>query len=258
MAKEAKKYFIIILAFLLYYLASRHFKAIMEQVDMLLHNGLASYIVTYLLLGMPLFIGTALVVRRQTVLKSWGLNGNIFRGLLLGLVFALHMFVGGLVSFDINREIDIPNLLAGTILAGLFEEAYFRGFLFGLLFSHTRLGFIPSAMMGGLIFATGHLYQSSDFTTQLGVFAITFLGAGFFAWLYVEWNYNLWVPIFLHTFMNLSWMTFSMSENAMGSLYANIFRAITIATAIITTIVYKRRTGRRFEVNKETILLKPA
>lgn len=252
---KATKASIILVSFLLYYLASRYFKAIMEQVDTLLHYGLASYIITYLLLGILLFIGTTLIVRREGIIKSWGLNGNISRGILLGLAFTLPMFIGGLISYDINRDIDIPNLLAGTILAGLFEEAYFRGFLFGLLFRHTRLGFIPSAMMGAVIFATGHLHQSSDLTTQLGIFAVTFLGAGFFAWLYVEWNYNLWVPVFVHTFMNLAWMGFSVSDNAMGSLYANIFRAVTITAAIITTIVYKRRTGRKFEVNKETVFL---
>lgn len=252
---KAAKASIILVSFLVYYLASRYFKVIMEQVDMLVHYGLASYIFTYLLLGIPLFIGTMLIVRREGIIKSWGLNGNIFKGLLLGLAFTLSMFIGGLISYDINRDIDIPNLLAGTILAGIFEEAYFRGFLFGLLFRHTRLGYIPSAMMGAVIFATGHLHQSSDLTTQLGIFAVTFLGAGFFAWLYIEWNYNLWIPIFLHTFMNLAWMGFSVSDNAMGSLYGNIFRAVTIAAAIITTIVYKRRTGRRFEVNRETVFL---
>jgi len=44
---------------------------------------------------------------------------------------------------------------------------------------------------------------------------------------------NLWVPIGLHLFMNLHWMLFSAGDNALGSIYANVFRAITITFTIV-------------------------
>jgi len=87
-----------------------------------------------------------------------------------------------------------------------------------------------------------------------GVFAVTFLGAAFFAWFYAEWDFNLWVPIFLHTFMNLAWTLFTVSENAAGGLAANIFRDLTIAAAIAGTILYKRREGLALAVKKSALL----
>jgi hypothetical protein len=46
----------------------------------------------------------------------------------------------------------------------------------------------------------------------------------------------------MHTLMNLSWAMFDIGENALGGLYANIFRALTIATTILITLkVFKPR-----------------
>ena len=46
-------------------------------------------------------------------------------------------------------------------------------------------------LIGALLFAFAHMYQSQDTMKLVGIFAITFMGAGLYAWLYVEWNYNL-------------------------------------------------------------------
>lgn len=73
------------------------------------------------------------------------------------------MLLGALLFFKFNQQIDIENLIAGTIIAGFMEELYFRGFQFGQLFRKTDLGFIPSIFLGALIFAPGHLYQSQIF-----------------------------------------------------------------------------------------------
>src|SRR5690606_4330694 len=100
-------------------------------------------------------------------------------------LFALPMFVGGLLFFKFNQEINIEHLIAGTLVAGFMEELYFSGFLFGLLFRKTNLGFIPSIIFGALLFAFAHLYQSQDITELIGMFMIAFLVAVFFCWLYV-------------------------------------------------------------------------
>ena len=101
-----------------------------------------------------------------------------------------------------------------------------------------------------------HLYQSADVGRMIGIFLTTFLGAGLFAWLFVEWKFNLWVPIFLHMLMNLSWMMFSVGDDALGGVGANVFRIATIAAAIIGTIWYKRRTNEPLLVRKENLWLK--
>ncbi len=90
----------------------------------------------------------------------------------------------------------------------------------------------------------------------IGIFLVTFLGGILFAWTYVEWDNNLWVPIFLHKFMNLAWELFDVSDNALGDAYPNVFRTVTIALIIVITIWYKRRNRIPFVVNRGTILMK--
>jgi hypothetical protein len=158
------------------------------------------------------------------------------------------MFIGGLLFFKFSQNIRIENLIAGTIVAGFMEELYFRGFLFGQLFRNTNWGFIPSILFGALIFAFGHLYQSQNIGELVGIFMITFSGAVFFAWLYVEWNYNLWVPILTHSFMNLSWSLFEIDHSALGDIKANIFRGLTILIAIVFTILYKRNRNEKLTI----------
>lgn len=88
----------------------------------------------------------------------------------------------------------------------------------------------------------GHLYQGVSFGQTTGVFIVSAMGAVWFAWLYVELD-NLWIPIFLHVFMNLSWTLFDVSDNALGGIYVNIFRAITIALTILITIRFHKKGG---------------
>lgn len=80
------------------------------------------------------------------------------------------------------------------------------------------------------------------------------MGAVLFAWLYIEWDENLWVPIFLHALMNLSWHLFEMDETALGGILPNVFRGLTIALAIIFTIVYKKRKGEHLAITKRNLI----
>ena len=56
--------------------------------------------------------------------------------------------------------------------------------------------------------------------------------------------------------MNLSWNLFDVSNNALGGISANIFRALTILTAIILTIVLKKRRKEPYEINRKTLIMK--
>jgi len=127
------------------------------------------------------------------------------------------------------------------LLTGFMEEYMFRAFLFGIFLRKLKWGFIPTSILGAVIFGLGHIYQGSTFLETLGVFAVSSAGAIWFSWLYVEWNNNLWIPIFLHTLMNLSWVLFEVSTNALGGFYTNLFRVITIALTIIITILYHKK-----------------
>ena len=89
-----------------------------------------------------------------------------------------------------------------------------------------------------------------------GIFAITFLGSVFFAWIYAEWKFNLLTAIFLHCLMNLYWLIFDADNNALGGTYANIFRFATIFVALAGTVIYKRRMNIPLEISGKTWWMK--
>src|SRR5690606_8630723 len=256
--KESLKIFLLVfLSFLAYYLLFLNFRtAIKIELDKITQQGLTSYVLTYLIIGITVFIGTLLNDRRTSIFKSLGLSINIWTGVWKSFLFTLPMFVGGLLFFQFNQTLQIENLIAGTLVAGFMEELYFRGFLFGQLFKKTNLGFIPSIFFDALIFAFGHLHQSQDINELIGIFMITAACAVLFAWLYVEWNFNLWIPIMTHTFMKLWWVLFEYDNTALGGLKASLFRSLTILTAILFTILYKKQKNRNLLVNRKTLLLK--
>lgn len=175
------------------------------------------------------------------------------RGFLFGFGFALvtvsPMLISSAVVGSISNFRLFP-LLKGTLFAGFMEEFLFRAFLFGLLFRKAGWGFVPAGLAGALIFGMGHLYQGSTFAQASGIFAITAMGALWFAWLYIEWD-SLWVPVFLHVFMNLSWTLFEVSENALGGVNSNIFRIITIALTVVFTILSRKKAG--LKINRKTL-----
>lgn len=215
-----------------------------------------SFFLIYALVGIPAFVFVFLS-NENRFFAPLGLNGNIPKAVLVAFVFSIPMFVGYGFPSGFQVSIDGKEFWFGCVFAAFFEELYYRGFFFGQLYRKTNLGFFPALIVPALIFASLHLYQSQNPVTLLGIFITTFMGAGLFAWLYCEWNYNLWVPIFLHFFMNLSWGLFEdVSDNALGDVNANIYRGMTIALAIIGTLLYKRRMGLLLEVNKRTLLRK--
>ena len=213
----------------------------------------AAYGLTYILMGIPVFVGTILLHGSQHFLSSLGLQKSLWQGVIVAVVCTLPMLLGYALFFEWNKAVSLDDILIGAVGAAFFEELYFRGFLFGQLFRFTKLGFFPAIIIGALVFASGHVYQSPDLDTMIGIFLTTFLGAGLFAWAYVEWDNNLWVPIFLHFLMNLYWMLFSAGDNALGGLYANIFRVMTISLIIAGTIFYKKRKQLPLRVNKRSL-----
>ena len=258
MSKTVKILLITILSFGIYFvLDDLFFNVLRKWLNAIINQFGISHILTYSISGIPLILGAIFIHGLRGFIGSLGLNKSIIKGIIFSLICTLPMLIGFAVVFEFNSEITINEVLVSGIAAAFFEELYFRGFLFGQIYRYTKIGFLPSIVIGALLFAWLHLYQSQELATLVGIFLTTFLGAVLFAWVYVEWNYNIWVPIFLHLFMNFFWMLFSAGENALGGIYANIFRILTIVLIIVLTIIYKRNQGIRLEVNKSTIWKKP-
>ncbi len=211
----------------------------------------ASY--SYLWWVLPSLLVLGILYGFKNLLKNLGLNKGMVIGFIFAVITVLPMFISSMVIGSFDDNLGFGTLLHKTFAAGIFEEYLFRGFLFGILFRKLNWGFIPASILGGVIFGLGHIYQGSTLMETLGVFAITSIGAVWFSWLYIEWNNNLWVPIFIHTLMNLSWILFDVSDNALGGLYSNLFRAITIALTIIITIRYHRERG--LKINRKILMI---
>lgn len=257
MSRSLKVILITLISFGVYFfLSNAYFSEWRKLIDLSVNEIGISHLIVYILVGLPIIIGASLINEFKRIPATLGLNRSILKGILFPLLCTLPMFIGFSTGFSFNKGISLDEFLIAAVAAAFFEELFFRSFLFGQLFRYTKLGFIPAVLLGSCLFAVMHLYQSHDLTTLVGVFSTTFMGAVLFAWLFTEWNYNLWIPVFLHFFMNLAWMLFSVSDNAFGNAYANIFRILTIAFAITLTILFKRKRNLPLSVNRNTIWMK--
>lgn len=203
----------------------------------------------------PLILVSGQLYGFKFIPRELGLSANPISGFLFAALAVAPMFVHSACTGVPDQSLTTITFLHRTFIAGFMEELLFRGFLFGLLFRRAGWGFIPAAGLGAAIFGVSHLYQGHALADSLGIFLITFSGAAWFAWLFAEWENNLWLIFFLHSLMNLSWILFDVSANALGGLYANIFRGITIALSIIITIRYKKWKGLPFYITRSALLV---
>lgn len=195
-------------------------------------------------LGLPLLALSGLYGWRRA-LPELGWHAPVAVGLVVGLGCTLPMLLGYLAVFKLTTATGpalVVSLLQGALWAGLGEETLFRGFLFGQLYRRVRLPWLLVVVVESGIFASGHLYQSHDLASAVGILAVTFVGGVWFGWLFKNWG-NLWVPVFLHTFMNAWWMLFEVSDTAAGNVWANVFRVLTIGLSVLATYWYRRRQG---------------
>lgn len=169
------------------------------------------------------------------IFTELGLRANVIKALGIAFFATLPMLLG--YGFHVGWEMNISwaNFLYGCVLAAFMEELLYRGFLFGQLYRRAKWPFWAAAILIALIFGMAHLYQGNDWQSMLGIFLITGIGGAWFAWLYVQWNYNLWVPIFFHFLMNFYWGLFDMDSTALGGWEANLYRGLTVVLSIVIT-----------------------
>lgn len=183
----------------------------------------------------PLLI-VGFVISRQKLLFDLGLDRDFLKAIGAAFLFTLPLFIGMAVVAEFNREISLYKVWDRCIQPGFYEEVLCRSFLLGLLIRRFKWGFVPAALICALFFGAWHVYQGHNFASSLGAFAITALGAVWFGWLYAEWRFNAWINIGLHTFMNLSWLMFSVEGGALGGIWSNVFRAMTVVLSIVFTL----------------------
>lgn len=213
-----------------------------------LHStSLSKFIVGYSIMFIAVIILTLFVIKPKELFSFLGINCNIAKGFCISLICVLPLYIIFPILGTINSDTTLSLILRKSIFSGFMEEFMFRAFMFGLLFRYAKIGFFWAVILPALLFGSLHLYQGHDVISSLAAFAVTFIGAVYFSWMYVEWNFNLWVPIGLHMLMNGAWVIFSMegTEVAAGGLISNIARVLSILLAIGLTVWYKRRNETR-------------
>jgi membrane protease YdiL (CAAX protease family) len=176
-----------------------------------------------------------------------GLGAPVLKG--LGVAFAgtaiLPLGYGLLAPMAPLGDALARELVRSALLPGFAEEVLYRGLLFGLLFRFAGWGFVPAVLLNAVLFGGAHLYQGGDAGQAAMIFALTAFGAAIFAWLYVEWDFNLWVPIGAHVLMNAWWSLFEVDDTALGPAWAVGLRLASVAILVGLTLVHARRRGGR-------------
>jgi len=241
---------IIILTFLMAYYCRLIFSSLLGFE---IQNEFVDVLYFYVCWLIPIVVVTGLIYGFRNLYNVFGLSKGFPIGILFAFITVMPMFISSAIIGNVSTDIKLFSLFHTTVLAGFFEEVFFRAFLFGILYRKLKWGFIPASVLGAFFFGLGHIYQGNNVLHTIGVFFVTAIGAAWFAWLYVEWENNLWVPIFLHIFMNFSWIFFEVGSNALGGVFINIFRAVTIALTILITILYHKKNG--LKIKKRNLLI---
>lgn len=194
----------------------------------------------------------AALVSKKKILSDLGLNAKFLQPFLYALLFTMPLFVGLAIVGQVNSEFNFIKVFSNCIYPGIFEEILVRSFLIGLLFRRLKWGFIPASLLGALFFGAWHIYQGHDLLSSLFAFLVTGAGSIWFGWLYLEWRFNAWINICLHILMNFAWLLFSVEGGASGTIWANVFRILTVVISILLTIkIQSKKKG--FIVNRKTL-----
>ncbi len=195
----------------------------------------------------PMLIFLLCLHKPSKMIESLGLKGNILKGLGFAALCCSPLLIGMPIIGTLNRNLSFDYFFRTVVLAAFLEEVVYRGFMFGQLFRYGKIGFIWAVIIPAILFGIGHLYQGHNLISSLMAFVVTALGAVYFSWAYVEWNFSLWVNIGLHLFMNLCWTVFPVegNETSVGALVPNILRVAAIVLTVILISIYKKKSGRK-------------
>lgn len=195
----------------------------------------------------PMTIFLLCLHKPKEILKTLGLNRNICKGIGFAVLCCSPLLLGMPIIGTFDTDLTFDYFFRVVVLAAFLEEVIFRGFMFGQLFRCGKVGFIWAIIVPAILFGLGHLYQGHNLISSLMAFGVTALGALYFSWVYVECNYNLWVSIGLHMFMNFSWTVFPVEGNdtSIGVLLPNILRLTSIVLTIALIIIYKKKSNNK-------------
>jgi membrane protease YdiL (CAAX protease family) len=145
--------------------------------------------------------------------ENWG--RTILTALILGIAIEMsfQLFFNPIIEYFTKVEIDLSEMdplkgnltnyfimmIVGWIAGGVIEEIVFRGFLITRLkkvFGEHPVSLILIVLISSIPFGLAHQYQGAAGMWSTGLIAII-LGI-----IFIKNNYNLWLPILTHGFIN--------------------------------------------------------
>lgn len=185
---------------------------------------------------------TWLLARRG--LRFLGLAANPISALIFAVAATTPLW--GVLAFTapVSSSIDPNDVVFGSIFFPFSEEFFYRAFAFGVLYRVAGAPFWLAAVIPAIPFSLGHLYQADDMGSAIPTVAITFLGAVLFAWIYRAWNWNFYVPFFVHVLMNLWWVVFAVGDGAFAGWAPTAMQLGCCAMGVILSLLWQRRAAR--------------
>ena len=105
MKKEIKIIILTYLAFGIYCLLDEFFfKDLRNVINQIVNIGGVSHILTYLISGIPIFLGLILIHGFKKSVNGFGFTGSFSKGIFVPLLFTLPMFVGFAIVID-NKSV---------------------------------------------------------------------------------------------------------------------------------------------------------
>jgi len=170
-----------------------------------------------------------------------GMSNGIFMAFALALLSALPQLLGMQYLHGFNYDASFADFWFMGVHPGYYEEIVFRGFLIGMLVRFAKWPEMIPLVLSSLFFGIGHLYQANNMNESIAIFLTAFgAGAGFYLF-YKYSNWNLWFPLFLHSFMDISTTISNYHGNITMGFQDNIFRVTTILCAIFISYRLKKK-----------------
>ena len=194
-------------------------------------------------------IVAALIAGPRRWASALGLDGSVWIAAKVGLISTALLPITYAVIAPLSSDNILQEIVGGAIFPGIGEEILWRGMLFGLLFRFAGWGFLPAALIGATVFGIAHFSQGNSVVEILGIFGITAIAAIWWSWMYIEWDNNIWVPVWLHILMNGYFAIFDVAAGVLGSWSFFFIRAVVVLISIWLTLRHIKARGH-FKVTR--------
>ncbi|MCK4662480.1 MAG: CPBP family intramembrane metalloprotease [Bacteroidales bacterium] len=212
---------------------------------------LIGYIISLALIFIPFLL--LYDVKFKTFTDEFGMRANFFISFVFILIASIPIIIGLLFNLKDSLNLLSYNTIVTVFFAAIMNEFVSRAFLFGQLFRRGGWGFVQAAAIGPVFLGMKIISNTLDpLIISISFINVLLMGL-FYAWLFIEWNNNIWIPMGLHIFINLSWLVFENGEKScFGSTEGIIYRSITIFISIVITILMCVHR-KKFRINKLNI-----